>query len=274
MKKRNVLITVVLLAAICGGAFAQFAGPTPFSGAAARNMPMQIPSDIDAASAISFDEALSGDGDIYVLYALWSPDRGKLLDSKIIPIVRDGKGLALLGDVRVTYPSNAQTERWSGFPEYGFQSKTETAKSDRAEIFSTANAAPNLNFTLEDGDIVSLNLVYIEGTQANLVSHSSIVMKRVFDAKTFSLEEGKMLDNFYRPDKSALVLRSHFGILGDGELVLSKEAGIWGRSIDGLYAMPLDARRSGRRYVGYNRAEGFAMACDEMALEGDSWDAV
>ncbi|MCD6502108.1 hypothetical protein J7L01_05855, partial [bacterium] len=42
----------------------------------------------------------------------------------------------------------------------------------------------------------------------------------------------------------------------------------------GLYAMPLDARRSGRRYVGYNRAEGFAMACDEMALEGDSWDAV
>ncbi|MCK5833302.1 hypothetical protein KAH81_06485 [bacterium] len=279
MRKRNVILAVVMLAALCGGTFAQFAEPMPFFGEKVRNMPLQISDKIDASSAMSFDEVLSGAGDIYVLYALWSPDRGKLLDSKIIPVLDSGDGLSLLGDVQITYSSNAPVERWTGFPEYGIEeiepvSRRAVIGGDFSTGFKTIGAAPNINLRLEDGDIASLNLVYIEGTEVRLVEHMNIVLNQVFDAETYSLETGELADNWYRPDFSTLVLTSHFDISADGELILSKKPAIWGRSTEGLYISTPDSMESVRRWVAYSRNERFSLACEEMFLDDNSWNVV
>ena len=277
MRKYNVMITVVLLAAICGGAFAQFAKTTPFFETGAQGgMPFQIPEKIDAANVISFEEALSEEGDIYILYALWSADRDKLLDNRIIPILNRGNSIEILGEIGLS--SADEIEVWRNFPEYGSEgiepiSSLIQRKGDYSTGFISINAAPNINFADADGNFISLNLIYIEGTKTNLVEHSKVRLNMVFDERTFSLGTGELVDNWYRPDFSSMVLRSHFDMDSEGRLVLSTESTIWGRSTCGLYVSTPIQEKAGRNWVAYSNNDLRSMAVEEVNCEANVWSA-
>ena len=265
-------VAIALFCIAVGGAFAQFGSNTSFSNGMTNDI--LTSKNFDETKVISFDDAINGDGEIFILYALWSPDQNYLFENKIIPLRPDGNKLTPLWNEQVVFSSDFPMDLWSGFPEYGYSSGDLKSDGDEIHYFSTIDAAPNLNFILDDGDIASLNLVYIDGDDIELVAHTRVVVKKVFDASVMSITTGDELHNWYRPDESAIILRSHFSISTDGELFIHRNNVIWANSAKGLFIKPADFARNENLYVGYNRNEQLSIACDEKELTDDMWKSI
>ncbi|HDG67761.1 MAG TPA: hypothetical protein ENG11_01270, partial [candidate division Zixibacteria bacterium] len=133
---------------------------------------------------VPLDSAFSV-GKVYLLVTRYS-DGGAPVDKKAIPVVKDGGRAVLLE------PDDADFEvrpaqiyrRWDGFDEYGFPAdEFLTGAGDVAVVDKSRWEAPNLNITLEDGDVLSCNLIVVddEGT-AYPVGYVRVVFRRVYDA--------------------------------------------------------------------------------------------
>ncbi|RKZ25977.1 hypothetical protein DRQ26_05110, partial [bacterium] len=235
----------------------------------------QLENDISSDDVISFEDATNGTGNLYITYALWSSDGKNLLSERIIPLSFDGTNFVPQWNDNIELSTSAPEEFWKDFSEYGFSVDDIIGENDRATYIKTRNAAPNLNFYTDDGNIASLNLVYIGNSGVSLVAHTEIIVKKVFDASVMSISTADELRNWYRPDESEILLKSHFSISPQGELTISTEENIWAKSSDGLYILQDNGKfDENAYYIGYNRNEKLSIACLVENSDDDNWSAV
>ncbi|MBN2542534.1 hypothetical protein JXI42_06675 [bacterium] len=270
----KILLTLSMCLVFAGIAFGQYRS-SPID---AQLVVENLNDNISDAEIVSFQEARDGPGDIYLLYSLYS-NEATLIDNRIIPVVVLGKEITLLDQLLLKPTITRLENTWSGFPEYGSEIASPFINSfevmgDHKLRLTAKEASPNLNIRLDNGNIAALNLIYIEGVEISLVAHTELSMGLVIDETATSLATTEQLQNWYRPDESYFILKSHFDLTEEGKVGLLSEARIWGRSSEGLFWSDPEEAENTRKFVGYNRIENYSLALEEKGLSSSCLNAL
>lgn len=258
-----IIATMTLMAAgvLAQAPIANF-GDTPWS------------SGVNEHPVISWQEASFGAGEMVILSAVYDSE-GDLVESRIIPLVRADNGYVPLDELGFGMVSSVERKAWRGFDEHGSEgitpfSENPPSSEDYCAAIKSVSASPNLNIRDSEG-VRSINLAYIEGGETKLVAHTEIELRQVFQGETRSLENGALLDNYFRSDLSAMLVSSHFGLDSSGSFFLFDEAQLWARSSNGLFVA--NGETGGRRWVGYNHNLDQTAAVNEAYYDGNLWHA-
>ncbi|MBN1756139.1 hypothetical protein JW877_08015 [bacterium] len=276
-KIRIWLFVLIISVAFFNFLWGQYAAVPPFAGDITTHL---LNEGLVAMEVKTFQDALNGPGELYLLYALHSK-AGTLLDNRIIPVAQYGKELELLGEFCLGNQFAQFHDLWQGFPEYGSENlysikPGQSCPGDHSNSFNTINAAPNINFSLKDSSTISLNLVYLEYGKSFMVEHSFLNARQVYDHNTSSLLTGEELSNWYCPDISRIMLRSHFSLSpdesGNYKLELHSHPLTWAYSSEGLFIK--EKVKGGRQWIGFNSEKRFSIACDESKYYDYTWTAI